>query len=71
MGTQDIIVYVTVACCVAFMFRHYLKILFRKKDKRPECGCGCEGCPHSARTAERTCREKDRRKSKEKETAER
>lgn len=47
MGTQDVLVYVIVACCVVYMFRHYLKILFRRKGKSPGCGCGCDECPHA------------------------
>ncbi len=44
---QDLIVYIIVAGCVVFMFRHYLKILFRKKGKSPGCGGGCDSCPYS------------------------
>lgn len=49
MGLQDILVYIIVAGCVIFAFRHYIKILFRKKSKDPGCGYGCAGCPHASR----------------------
>lgn len=58
MDIQSIMVYIIVACCVAYAFRHYIKMLFRKKSKSPGCGCGCAGCPHAPRSGH-DCRKED------------
>ena len=41
---QEIIVYIIVAACFAYVIKHFFSFFKKRKDGKSGCGCGCSGC---------------------------
>ena len=58
---QEIIVYVAVAACVAYVLKNLLTFFRKGRSGATRCNCGCSGCPYASGNA---CSEKrDEKKS--------